>query len=86
MEGEENFHTFPSLPGSMEILTLPMREGILYSPYQSGMSMEILPLSVRVSIGMFSAHIKEYGNASPQLKESITVLSLSSYIGMLHTL
>ena len=26
--------------------------------------MEILTLSVRVSIGMFSAHIKEYGNSS----------------------
>ena len=45
----------------MEILTLPMREGILYLPCPSGIGIEILTLSVRVSIGMFSAHIKEYG-------------------------
>ena len=53
----------PSLPGiGMEILTLPMREGILYLPCPSGIGIEILTLSVRVSIGMFSAHIKEYEN------------------------
>ena len=39
---------------------LPMREGILYLPCPSGIGIEILTLSVRVSIGMFSAHIKEY--------------------------
>ena len=59
---------------SIEILTLPMREGILYSPYQSGMSMEILTLSVRVSIGMFSAHIIEYGNSSSRTREGMVIL------------
>ena len=66
MEDENHFHTHPSLPGiGMEILTLPMREGILYLPCPSGIGIEILTLSVRVSIGMFSAHIKEYGHAFP---------------------
>ena len=49
----------------MEILTLPMREGILYLPCPSGIGIEILTLSVRVSIGMFSAHIKEYDYSFP---------------------
>ena len=51
---DEYGNTYPPYEGEYSILTLPVRESI-----------EILPLSVRVSIGMFSAHIKEYGNTSP---------------------
>ena len=47
---DEYGNTYPPYEGEYSILTLPVRESI-----------EILPLSVRVSIGMFSAHIKEYG-------------------------
>ena len=38
--------------------------------------MEILPLSVRVSIGMFSAHIKEYGNTHPPYEGEYSKLTL----------
>ena len=61
----------------MEILTLPMREGILYLPCPSGIGIEILTLSVRVSIGMFSAHIKEYGNTYSPHKGWYSILTLS---------
>ena len=53
-------NTSPPSEGKYSILTLPLRGGI-----------EILPLSVRVSIGMFSAHIKENGDTSLSLEVSI---------------
>ena len=66
---DEYGNTYPPYEGEYSILTLPVRESI-----------EILPLSVRVSISMFSAHIKENGITSPISIEYWHVSS--TYLGM----